>query len=61
MSTDTKRLDYLQSMLDEGNYTGRCVLRQAAKQRSFMLHETGDPEGVDCVRTAIDMFMDRIG
>lgn len=57
--TDTERLDFIQKLLDQNEYTGRCVLRRSTTGRGFRLHETDSWGGYDDVRRAIDEFMDR--
>lgn len=54
---DTIRLDALQRLLEQGEYTGKCILRSSVNGRGFRLHETSQPHGVTCVRTAIDNFL----
>ena len=56
--TDTDRLDYLQSMLDDSEYTGKAILRMSWHGRGWRLHETELPDAVPDVRQAIDSFMD---
>ena len=53
---DQHRLDYLQQLLDDGGYTGRCVLRDSGTGRGWRLHETGREASFDSVRDAIDHY-----
>jgi hypothetical protein len=60
--TDTELLDFLQSLNDKKEYTGKCVLRMSATGRGWRLHETGRDDVVDDgffnVRQAIESFKD---
>lgn len=55
--TDTDRLDYLQTILDDNMYTGKALLRMSWNGRGWRLHETELPNAVSDVRQAIDDFM----
>lgn len=56
--TDIELLDFLQRLLDEKRYTGKCVLRWSDHGRGFRLHETSATEGVVNIREAIQIMMD---
>ena len=55
--TDKDRLDFLQKLLDEKEYTGKCILRDSLRNRGFRLHETTREGAVSDVRQAIDDYM----
>ena len=59
MPTDTERLNFLQKLTDNKNYTGMVVLRESSTGRGWRLHETSRNDGVKSVRAAIDNFMAR--
>jgi hypothetical protein len=52
--TDTERLDFLQALLRQGKYTGKCICRWSTSYRGFRLHETSREGAVESVREAID-------
>lgn len=56
--SDKERLDFLQSLLDKKEYTGKAVLRISINGRGWRLHETSLDYAVTDVREAIDNFMD---
>lgn len=51
---DCNRLNYLQKLLDEGQYTGKVLLRKSTMGRGWRLSETGWTGAVPSVRKAID-------
>jgi len=55
---DTARLDFLQSLNDRAEYTGRAVLRWSSTGRGWRLHETSRENGVANIRLAIDRAME---
>jgi hypothetical protein len=55
--TDTERLDFLQSLLDKKEYTGKCKLRLSSTGRGFRLHETSQDGAENSVRVAIDNYI----
>ena len=57
MPTDTERIDFLQKLTKDANYTGKVVCRWSAIGRGWRLHETSKPDGVSSVRDAIDLFI----
>ena len=57
MPTDTERIDFLQKITEDVNYTGKVVCRWSAFGRGWRLHETSKPDGMISVRDAIDLFM----
>lgn len=58
MKTDKELLDYLQLLLDDVKYTGKCILRNSRTGRGWRLHETSQPGGSRDVREAIGNHMD---
>lgn len=56
--TDTERLDFLQNLLDNKEYTGKCILRPSSTGRGWRLHETSLDGAVSNVRDAIDNYFD---
>ena len=56
-STDKERLDFLQMLNDEGDYTRRAILRTSVTCRGWRLHESSLEGSVTDVREAIDKFM----
>ncbi len=62
MPTDKERIDFLQSLNDRAEYTGKCVLRKSTTGRGWRLHEnsSGYGETFDSVRAAIDDYMSGI-
>lgn len=57
MPTDKQRLDFLQKRLNIGK---KVICRQSIKGRGWRLHETSRPDGVSCIREAIDKFVEAI-
>lgn len=53
MPTDTKLLDFLQSLTNDAAYTGKVVCRKSTTGRGWRLHETSRSYGVSDVRQAI--------
>jgi len=53
-SLDKDRLDYLQTLTNRRDYTGKVVLRRSATGRGWRLHETNKSVAYKSVRTAID-------
>ena len=58
MRTDKERLDFLQKLTDENNYTGTVAMRDSTLGRGWRLHETSWDGAVPDVRQAIDNYMD---
>lgn len=61
MRTDEERIDFLQKLTDEGDYTSRVILRMSFHGRGWRLHETSLEGSTTDVRSAIDTFMDKHG
>ena len=59
--TDKKRIDFLQKLTDESQYTGEVILRTSSRGAGWRLHETSLKGSVPDVRSAIDAFMDKHG
>ena len=59
MITDTDRINFLQSLLDQKPYTGKCILRDSQTGRGFRLHETSRGYAFSTVREAIDNYMNQ--
>ena len=57
MYTDKERLDYLQKLTDEKNYTGKVILRKSFADKGWRLHETNITGAFNNVRKAIDSFI----
>lgn len=58
LKEDRDRLDFMQALLDLGEYTGECVLRMSQTGRGFRLHETSSHKpSFKSIRKAIDYFM----
>jgi len=57
MAKDAQRLDFLQELNEESEYTGLVILRLSTTGRGWRLHETANIGGVPSVRVAIDNFM----
>ncbi len=58
VTLDTVRIDFLeQIMVQEGEFTKKCILRPSTTGRGYRLHETSIPEAVNTVREAIDNVM----
>lgn len=56
--TDTDRINFLQKILvDEGSYTGKCILRQSYTGRGYRLHETTHEGASESVRHEIDRLI----
>lgn len=55
---DTKRIDFLESMLAKKQYTGRACLRWSTTGRGMRLHETTG-NGKPTIREAIDDYIRR--
>jgi len=55
--TDKERLDFLQKLTDDAQYTGRVLLRMSGTGRGWRLHETEIPGATVDVREAIDQFI----
>ena len=56
--TDTDRINFLQKILvDEAEYTQRCILRESYTGRGYRLHETAHEGASDDVRDQIDNVM----
>ena len=53
MISDTKMLDWLETQLQKGNYTGKCIFRWSSNGRGFRLHETSLDGAVSTIREAI--------
>jgi len=51
--TDKELLDYLQTQLERGRYTGKVVCRWSKNGRGIRLHETSRPEAKKSIREAI--------
>ena len=54
LKKDKERLDFLQTLLEQGTYTKRVILRNSSTGRGFRLHETSKPGSFMSVRDAID-------
>jgi len=54
LKKDKERLDFLQTLLEQGTYTKRVILRNSSTGRGFRLHETSKPGSFMFVRDAID-------
>lgn len=50
---DTELLNFLQTLTDERQYTGKVILRASTTGRGWRLHESSDVNAVSDVRTAI--------
>ena len=61
MRTDKERLDFLQKLTEQGEYTGTVIMRNSTTGRGCRLNETSWPGAVADVRQAIDNFMDEEG
>jgi len=59
MITDKQRIDHLQRLLNEKEFTGKVVLRKSTTGRGWRLHETELPGAVSSVRRAIDNDINR--
>ena len=59
--TDTELLDFLELLLSQKEYTGKCVLRMSARGRGLRLHETSRPDAKPSVREAILDYMKNNG
>lgn len=57
MRTDTERLDFLQTHL---SYSDKVVCRVSNTGRGWRLHETTATDGVNDIRQAIDIYIDKI-
>jgi len=57
MPTDEERLDFLQQLTNDSQYTGEVILRMSVIGRGWRLHETSQAGAVPSVRVAIDEFM----
>ena len=56
--TDKDRLDFLQRiMVDEGKYSGKCILRRSTRGHGYRLHETKWKGAGVSVRNEIDRAM----
>jgi hypothetical protein len=58
MPTDKERIDFLQSITDNGTYTGKVIMRNSNFGRGWRLHETSKQNSFSDVRSAIDFYMD---
>lgn len=58
MRTDKERLDFLQDLTNQADYTGSVLLRLSSFGRGWRLHETSQGGAVSDVRQAIDTFID---
>jgi len=58
--TDTELLDFLQSLTDRKEFTGKVLLRNSDFGRGWRLHETEIPGAVSDVRQAISDYMDSV-
>ena len=58
--TDKELLDFLQTELERGRYTGRCILRLSTNGRGWRLNETSWDGAVTDVRKAIARGMDEL-
>ena len=54
---DTERLDFLQKLTDNGQYTKRVIMRISSTDRGWRLHESELDDAVNNVRETIDAFM----
>lgn len=54
---DAQRLDFLQSLTDKEEYTGKVILRKSKTGRGWRLHETSKEGAEYNVRKAIDNFI----
>jgi hypothetical protein len=55
---DTDRINFLQRIfVDDGKYTGKCILRKSSRGRGYRLHETSADQGSTDVRQVIDRLM----
>jgi len=58
--TDKELLDYLQTQLEKGRYTGMAICRWSSSGRGIRLHETSKIGGCNSIREAIaDMILKR--
>jgi len=57
MYTDKERLDFLQKLTDEKNYTGKVILGESSTGRGWRLHESSITGAFNNVRQAIDSFI----
>ena len=57
--TDKELLDYLQTQLERGRYTGKAVCRWSSTGRGIRLHETSKEDGNKSIREAISAMIDR--
>lgn len=57
--TDKERLDFLQKLTDEGEYTRTVAMRDSTLGLGWRLHETEWDGAVPDVRQAIDNYMNK--
>ena len=57
--TDIEVIDFLENMLKEKYYTGKCILRESRTGRGWRLHETSEEGASDTVREAIEKFAEQ--
>ena len=57
MPNDKDRIDFLQTLTNRANYTGKVILRESFTRRGWRLHETSNDNGTSSVRAAIDKFI----